>query len=64
MSCSNSFIREILVPETLLGTGESKAISPFLLPVQLKSHIALGVNVMEHGFFVVVQPPHGPDHIR
>ena len=53
-----------LVPETLLGMGESKAIAFSLLLVKFKFYVALGVNVMEHGFFVVIQPSDSPDNIR
>ena len=53
-----------LVPETLLGVGESKAIAFSLLPIKFKFYVALGVNVMEHGFLVVIQPSNSPDNIR
>jgi hypothetical protein len=53
-----------LVPETLLVMGESKAIAFSLLPIKFKFYVALWVNVMEHGFFVVIQPSNSPDNIR
>jgi hypothetical protein len=54
----------LLVPETLLGMGESKAVAFSFLPIKFKFYVALGVNVMEHGFFVVIQPSNSPDNIR
>jgi hypothetical protein len=53
-----------LVPGTFLGMGESEAIAFFLLPIEFKFHTALGVNVVEHGFFVVVKPSNSPHNIR
>jgi hypothetical protein len=53
-----------LVPETLLRMAESKAIAFSFLPIKFKFYVAFGVNVMEHGFFVVIQPSNSPDNIR